>query len=245
MNACYPTLPGKKRKAKCYSISSTQKHSPPSSNPEHGIETSLSTKTETQPGVSQLLAPYQGDLGKLPGSDWGLCRSSLPAGTGLLGKGENVIQPEHKGQDGISLLVWWSHVLGKIYLAVPGQSPGGCRAGLIPALFTCAEAPCETLMAVAQRGSEWLLPPCQWPPGALWERGMTMLTQLGTCQYWRCQLDQRQQPESYREICHQKHARSEEHRHEIFPSWNPDSTEGNRRAVIAFWTERATIQVFV
>lgn len=32
---------------------------------------------------------------------------------------------------------------------------------------------------------------------------------------------------------------------EIFPPWNPDSTEGNRRAMTAFWTERATIQVFV
>lgn len=65
------------------------------------------------------------DLGKMPGSGRGLCRSSLPAGTGPcclpLGKEENVIQPKHKGQDGISLLVWWSHILGKIFLAVSGQ----------------------------------------------------------------------------------------------------------------------------
>lgn len=129
-------------------------------------------------------------------------RSSLPAGTGPLGKGENVIQPEHKGQDGISLLVWWSHVLGKIYLAVPGQSPGGCRAGLIPAWFTCPKAPCETLMAhVAQRGSQWQLAPVPVTPRSTVGRGETLLTQLGTCQYWRCQLDQRKQPGSYREIC--------------------------------------------
>lgn len=79
MNACYPALPGKESKAKCCPISSTQKYSSPSSNPEHGMESSLSRETETQPGVSQLPAPYQGDLGKLPGSGGGLCRSSLPA----------------------------------------------------------------------------------------------------------------------------------------------------------------------
>lgn len=79
MNACYPTLPGKESKAKCCPMSSTQKYSSQSSNPEHGMETSLSTETEAQAGVSQLPAPYQGDLGKLPGSDWGLCLSSLPA----------------------------------------------------------------------------------------------------------------------------------------------------------------------
>lgn len=183
MNACYPMLPGKESKAKCYPISSTQKYSSPSSNPEEGMETSLSTDTETQPGVSQLPAPYQGDLGKLPGSDWGLCRSSLPAWA------RRKCHPARtqRARWYLTAAVVKSCTRKNIFScswAVPRRLQSWSDTSLVRLPQSAVS---ETLMA--QRGSEWQLSPVPVTPRSTVARGKTLLTQLGTCQYWRFQLD--------------------------------------------------------
>lgn len=114
-------LPGKKSKAKCYSINSTlstQKNNPlqaqirniaptpPAWAPKEKTSLEFPSSLSGYLGRGCAAAPCQRD-GAGPPAAW---------------ERENVTRPEHKGQDGISLLMWWSHIQGKIYLAVSGQS---------------------------------------------------------------------------------------------------------------------------
>lgn len=139
-NACYPMLPGKKSKAKCYSINSTlstQKNNPLQARiPEHCTDaTSSGTQRENQPGVPQLLIGVSGQR---------LCHCSLPAGrgraTGRLGKRKCHPARTQRARWYLTADVMKSYTRKNIFSCFWAKSPGGCRAGLIP-ISPCSPDP--------------------------------------------------------------------------------------------------------